>query len=269
MDLAYLEWRDKQLVSARDHFGKAFALGDRNPKMLWDYGRMAAGAEPSKAAEALAELLKQAPDRLEVRLELASVELNSHHAKEALETLAPVKKVTPADAPRLLMLLTYANLSAGDRVTARNAADQWKKVAATQEDRDRADRVLQSIENSRSEAVNVPAPAIGENDVAPRLAHRDTKPEPEHATVRRPSVAGKFVELRCGTSTALVIETDNGRKMFRIDDPSKLVVNGTSQTMELTCGLQKPVPVRVEFDPADSSSPASIEGVARALHFNP
>ncbi len=262
VDLGYMEWRDKQTVDAREHFAKAFDLGSRNPRMLWDYGRMAAMTEPSKAAEALAELLKQAPDRLEVRLDLASIQLSSHHAKETLETLAPVKKVTPADAPKLLMLLTYANLETGDRTTARNAADQWKRVAATAEERDRADQMLRFLDNSRS---NAAPPPIANNNAPPRLVHRDPAYESEPATPGRPSVAGKFVELRCGTVTALVVETDDGKKVFRIDDPTKLVINGTSQVMELTCGPQKPAQIRLEYDPASEN----VDGVARVLHFNP
>ncbi len=266
LDLAYLDLRGRQMADAREHFGKAFDLGSRNPRMLWDYGRMAEGSEPSKAAQALGELLQQAPDRLEVRLELASVELNSHHAKDALETLAPVKKVTPEDAPRLLMLLTYANLATGDRATARRAADQWTKVAATPQEKQRASQMLQLIDEARADAA---APQLVDPDARPHLAHRDPPPQAIQSAAPRPSVTGKFVELRCGTPAMLVIETDHGPKMFQIEDPSKLVVNGTSQVMDLNCGPQKPAQVRIEYDPVDRNPASGADGIARVLHFNP
>jgi thioredoxin-like negative regulator of GroEL len=149
VDLAYLEWRQKQSTEAREHFAKAFELGSRNPQMLRDYGEIVESTHVPKLIQALSELLKQDPDRLETRLELASMQLRSNAAREALQTLAPVKKVTPENAPKLLTLLAYANLEVGDRVMARNAADQLKAIATSAEDRDRAEQILRFIDGSR------------------------------------------------------------------------------------------------------------------------
>ena len=136
--------------AAAKHFGAAFDLGERSPRMLWDYGRLAESSDPGKSAQALAELLKLQPNRLEVRLELASAQLRANAAKDALETLAPVKKVTPKDAPRLLTLIAHANLETGNRATAGIAAKQLKQVATDSEDRDRADQILRYIESAEA-----------------------------------------------------------------------------------------------------------------------
>jgi len=270
IDLAYLDRRQRQPNEAREHFAKAFELGSRDPRMLWDYGRMEDSTDLPKSIQVLSELLKQDPGRLDVRLELASVQLRSHAPKDALQTLAPVKKVTPEDAPRLLTLLVYANLDAGDRETARKAADQLKSVSKLQEDRDRADQILKFIDGSAGgpqPGAAVIAPA--ESADAPLLKRRETAAEPVKPAPPRPSFTGKFVELQCGSNAKIVIETPEGKKILLIDNPSRLTVNGNNgATMDLTCGPQKPVQVRIEYEPPGPNL-AGIHGVARAIHLDP
>ncbi len=266
IDLAYLERRQKQFSDAYDHFAKAFELGSRDPRMLWDFGRLAASADLSKSIQALTELLKLDSGRLDVRLELASVQLHSHAAKDALQTLAPVKKVTPEDAPRLLTLLMHANLEAGDRETARKAADQLKKVATSADDRDRAEQILRFIDGSRPGA-STPAresPVLETGDHAPVLKHR----EAARPVAQRASFTGKFVELQCGKPARIVMETAEGKKVLLIDNPSNLTVNGESgETRELACGPQKRVKIRIEYDP--TSAAPGVDGAARVIHFEP
>jgi hypothetical protein len=271
VDLAYLERRQKQSSEAYEHLAKAFELGSRDPQMLWDYGRLAASADLPKSIRALTELLKLDSGRLDVRLELASVQLRSHAAKNALETLAPVKKVAPEDAPRLLTLLVYANLEAGDSETARKGADQLKKVATNADDRDRADQLLRFIDGSRPGAAT-PAPAptpespvLGTGDDAPVLKQR----EAARPAATRLSFTGKFVELQCGKPARIVMESAEGKKVLLIDNPSNLTVNGDSgQTMELACGPQKRVKIRIEYDSAGVAARGS-DGLARVIHFEP
>jgi tetratricopeptide (TPR) repeat protein len=265
--LAYLDWRQKRSSDALEHFAKAFELGSRNPRMLWDYGRMTESADAAKSIEALRELLRLEPERLDVRLELASMQLRSHAPKEALQSLVPVKKVTPEDAPRVLTLLAYANLEAGDRVMARNAAEQLKKVSTTIEERSQADRILQFIEAARSNTAK-PVLAFEESDDLPGLNRRDAAPEALRPVVRRPSLTGKFVDLECEEHAKVVIETAEGKKFFLIEDPSKLLVNGKSgETMDLSCGPQKPVQIRIEYDPPGLNRPG-IDGVVRVIRFD-
>ncbi len=266
--LAYLALRQNQSEAARADFDKAFALGSRDSGVLWDYARMVESRDAVKSAEALAELLKQQPNRLEVRLELASVQLRSNAAKEALQTLAPVKKVTPEDAPKLLTLLAYANLEAGDRATALTAATQLKTVSKSAEERDRADQLVQFIQSAQSGETK-PTLAFTDTDDPPTLKRRDLAPEIPRPVVRRPSFVGKFVELQCGAQATVVLETLEGKKLLIIDDPTKLLVNGKSgETRDLSCGPQKPVQVRIEYDPSGPNHPG-IAGLVRALYFDP
>ena len=269
VELGYLQWSQKRSEDARQQFAKAYDLGSRSPRMLWDYGRMAESQDATGSIHALGDLLNLEPDRLEVRMELASVQLRSHAAKDALETLKPVKKVTPDDAPRLLTLLAYANLETGDRVAARNAADQLKRVAQAPEQKDQADRILQSLEIPKEAPKRA---AVAADSGPPTLQRRERIEgsfEVRTATIERASFNGKFVELQCADPAKIVLQTPEGKKVVMIDDPAKLLVNGkTGEKMDLNCGRQKPVTVRVEYDPPGASHPG-IDGLARAIHFEP
>jgi hypothetical protein len=65
------------------------------------------------------------------------------------------------------------------------------------------------------------------------------------------------------------METAEGKKVLLIDNPSNLTVNGDSgQTMELACGQQKRVKIRVEYDSASVAARGS-DGLARVIHFEP
>ena len=262
--LAYLDWRQKRSTEAHESFAKAYELGSRSPRMLWDYGRIVESTDAAKSMELFRELMTQEPGRLDVRLELASVQLRSHAAKEALQTLLPVKKVTPEYAPRLLTLLAYANLEAGDRGMALNAAEQLKKVSTKTEDRNRADQLLQFIEASRPGAAK-PALAAEKNDVT---RHLDARTETVQPAVRLPSSTGTFLELQCGQPAKVVMATAEGKKLFLIEDPTKLLVNGKSgETMDLSCGPQKPAQIRIEYDSPGSNRPG-IDGLVRVIHFD-
>lgn len=269
VDLADLYWRQRNIEQACVHFGKAFDLGDRSPRLLWDYGRMIASVDAARSTQVFGELLKLQPDRLEVRMELASAQLRSHAAKDALETLAPVKKVTPENAPRLLALIAYANLDAGDLNKATAAANQLKTVSASAADRARADQILQFIAGTHPEpGTSAPAaPAFQGSDARPPLVHRSAEAEPARTIVRRPSFTGNFAELQCTAQARVVVETAEGKKVLLIEDPSNLLVNGKSgETVDLTCGPQKPVQIRVEYDPAGPNRPG-IDGVVRGIQF--
>ena len=272
VDLGYSLWSQGRDKDARDQFAKAYELGSRSPRLLWDYGRMEESHDQAAAIRALGELLALDPDRLEVRLELAAVQLRAHAAKDAIETLKPVKRVTPENAPRLLTMLAFANLETGDRVTARNAADQLKKVAQTPEQKDTAEKLLQAIEGPRAvtsaSAPVAPSSKASPTDGRPRIQRRERAPgtfEVRTNVVKLPSFSGKFVELQCTEPAKMIIDTAEGRKTVMIDDPGMLLVNGhNGEKMDLTCGRQKAKPVRIEYAPPTREG---IDGLVRAIYF--
>jgi len=105
--LGYIEARDGHRAEAGESLLKTlWHWASRNPQMLWDYGRMVGESNPPQTILALTTLLADQSDRIDVRLDVwAQIQMNGKLAKEAIETLGPVKKVTPKDAPRFFQIL--------------------------------------------------------------------------------------------------------------------------------------------------------------------
>ncbi len=240
--LGYLAWREHKTDEAMKDFGTAFELGGRNPGMLWDYGRMLRGRNPAEATRVLLELLKQEPARVDARLELAAQQLTANQPGEALETLKPVKKVTPEEAPRLFGIMAHAQIDTKQWTEAKSSAERLAKVARTDEDRVQADRILKYVEARANGA-----------QVAPRV---------DAPTLQKKSIAGAFISVECAGMTKLVVETEEGKKVFLIDDPKKVF----GPTIEFTCGAQTKGRVRIDYIPA---SQAGVDGLVRGFREEP
>jgi hypothetical protein len=73
-----------------------------------------------------------------------------------------------------------------------------------------------------------------------------------------------------GPQPKLILQADSGRIAFLMDDPDKLTAYGLPNAagLSLTCGPQKPVDVRIQYEPpADGQT--GVKGLARAIHFEP
>ena len=251
--MAYLDWSKGKSLEASREFTKAFDLGDRSPTLLWDYGRLAGNSNDlADANRALTALLALEPDRTDVRIALAGMLLGNNRAKDALDTLSPVKKVTPADAPRLFQLRAYARLQTGDTAAARTNGELWVTNAKDPGEREKAGNFLKSLEPGTK------AP----DDMRPRLVRKET-PEPSQPDVPAPppfaSAKGSFTELDCsGTVPKAIFQTASGKMAFALTDPGKVNITGVgAATVDLNCGPQKDSPVTLEYE----------GDVLRAIHF--
>lgn len=262
--MGYLAWGARNSEEAVKDFRKAFELGDRDPAMLWDYGRLLRGRDQTEAIRVLTELVTREPGRNDARLELAAHQLTGKHPGDALDTLKPVKKVTPQEAPRLFGIIAHAQLDLQQWNNAKETAERLKTVARTDEDRFQADQILKYLE-ARATGAAVAMPSGGEM-VERRPTLRRTAVAPAAASEpasERKSIAGLFVFFDCsGKSPRVVVETAGGQKIFLIDDPNKVL----GSTLELTCGAQKKDRVRVDYDPANL---AGVDGLVRGIQLEP
>jgi Tfp pilus assembly protein PilF len=281
--LGYLAARGNQMEDARRSFKQAVDLGSKNPQMLWDYGRMAGQEDPPQSMRALSALLDQQSQRMEVRLFLSQVQLFAKQPQLAIDTLQPVRSVSPADAPRFFQLLAFAYNEVENREQALVAARRWRENSKDVADQDSADRFVQYLERPKQEARSA-APVLGSPQEAqsapperpsatpsPTPSPGDFVTETPAAKPVLPSVAGSFVELDCKASQPkLILQTDGGRVAFLMDDPDKLTAYGLPNAagLSLACGPQKPVDVRIQYEPpADGQT--GVKGLARAIHFEP
>jgi tetratricopeptide (TPR) repeat protein len=265
--LGYLVWRQGKQPEAREFFAKAYALGDRSRRMLWDYGRMNVNDRPTEATRALGDLLEQEPGRVEVRIALAEAQLRNHQPGVTVATLTHAKSISAADAPRLFLVAAYAYIDLKNMDEAKANVDKALKYSKSERDKgdvqrlqDYLQRVSLARGNARSEAPQIAAEAIAPPS---RRAFDEptTKIFPD-----KPSAEGTFTSLLCGEQAKIVLKTTNGDKIFVIEDPRKIVVVGKDGgKTDLNCGDQQPVPMRIEYDPAQPGT--GIEGAVRILYF--
>jgi tetratricopeptide (TPR) repeat protein len=281
--LGYIEARDGHRAEAVKAFEEALALGSRNPQMLWDFGRMAGESNPSQAMLALTTLLADQPERMEVRLVLAQIQMNGKFAKEVIETLGPVKNVTPKDAPRFFQILAFAYMEMGNAQAARANTQRWIENSQEPEEKMAANQMLRFLDAKETDTARVQvSPAIPRvpprlsddtDDVShPKLTRAEAPPSspPESMSVKPalPSISGTLVALDCqGSRLKFVLQTDRGRVSFILEDPTKMQIFGLPEgTVDMSCGPQKPAAVSIEYDPPSVHAPG-VMGIARALHF--
>lgn len=266
--LAYLAWGRGRMEDTEQNFAKAYSLGARSERLLWDYGRLAEREHPQEAIQALNDLLKLQPERMDVRLELADVQLSSKHPADALATLAPAKNISAKDAPRLFTLLAYTYLGVGDRNEAAKSVARLAQYAATPEDRDRADELKRYLDQPKA-PTSIPPTATRAG--SPRLVRR-TPAGVDEEEIATPSLsaAGSFVELVCnGQHATMVLETDQGRKRFLIEEPTKVnvVAADGAAVQDFQCGPQKPVKIKVEYRLTEAGQ--NMDGVVSGIYFQP
>jgi len=288
--LGYLAARSGQSEEAVKAFESAVERGSHNPEMLWDYGRMAGQSDPTHAEHALATLLADQPTRMDVRLVLAQVQMGNKQAKDVIETLGSIKKVTPADAPRLFQLLAFANMEVGNRQLARVNARAWLENTQDTDEKTRANRLIRYLDEPNAAGAKpavtqplAPAPQLSDGSGSrPTLARSEPLPEPPlepppgsnaeriTATPALPSISGTLVEFDCkGLQPKFVLQTASGRVTLLMDDPKKVVISGLPEgTVDMNCGPQKQVAVRIQYDPPNAAS-LGVIGLVRAIHYEP
>ena len=285
--LGYMQARSDKMPDALQSFAKALELGGKNPQMLWDYARMAAGTDTPHAMQSLQRLMEQQPERLEVRLMLAQLQVSSRLTKEAVETLAVVKKVTPDDAPRLFKILAFAKQDA-DPPGARKNGESWRDNAKETGDKLEAERFLSFLDSrERSEKEKAKEQAERKANPRPQLvaetAASINEPAPLNLTAapvgpaaQHLTVTGKFVDFNCTDSKRLRFilqlkneQTEDSRIVLLMDDPQKVIMHGLNgATRDMNCGAQKPVTtLKMDYEPLPSTEP-NLRGMLRAIYFN-
>jgi len=264
--LGYLAWRGNQNDEAVEAFGKAYALGDRSPKLLWDFGRLAGRDRPEDAISALTDLQKLEPGRLDVRMELAYLYQNARRPGAELSVLADVTSVTAEDAPRFFTLLANAQIQLGDRAGARVTVAKLAANAKTPAERSRVEQMQRYLDQPDARP-----PAVASN--APEDPPRLVRPAPAGPTAAvpppSPEVEGSFVEFVClEKSFKVVVDTGEGKKGFLIPDPNRVVIVGRAGgKVELNCGPQTPVHVKLEYAP--NTAGVDADGIVKVLYFEP
>jgi len=144
-DLGYLAWHDGHVDEAAEKFGRAFDLGDRNPRLIMDLAHAFQGTKPARSMEALRALLAGRPDDIDARLYLASLQMSSDRVVEAVNTTQPITSVKTAEQrDELLYLRAFAALKLGNMAAARANAEQLRQATTSEEYKADAERVIKA-----------------------------------------------------------------------------------------------------------------------------
>ena len=245
--LAYLALRDRDTKRALEYFSKAYSLGDRSPKLLWDYGRLAERERPQDSMRVLGDLVRIEPDNLDARIELASMQMNARLAREALATVKPIRQLDPERGQRLFSVMAAAQIQLGQLAEARASVTRLQSIASSQQFKDYAAELLRYLDQ-------VERPA--------QPAQRSAVPQ----GAARAEVQGRIVAMECDEVPRMIVETNQGRKTFVVE-PKRFVVTGKEPTAQgVACGPQRtPIPIRLRYEPV----PAGVrgDGVVREVHF--
>ncbi len=246
-------------------------MGDHSPKLLWDFGRLAEREHPEEAVNALTDLFHLEPGRLDVRMELAALNLNARRPGGALTVLADVRSVTPEDAPRFFTLLANAQLQLGDRAGARVTVAKLAANAKTPADRSRVEQMQRYLDQSDAPPRAAARASVARTapDQAPRLVRPAPAAQSAPVPPPAPEVEGSFVEFVClKDSLKVVVDTAQGKKRFLIPDPNQVVIVGRAGgKVDLNCGPQTPVHVKLEYAPGTGA--ADADGILKILYFDP
>lgn len=147
-NLGYLAWRDGNRSEAVEQFAMAFELGNRSPRLLLDFARLAGRDKPESSMAALTALLEMEPKNLDARLLLANLLMSQSQFSQAVTVASPIVSVRTAEQrDNLLYMRAFAAMRLGDTVNARALAQELKRVATSQDLKARADEILQFAES--------------------------------------------------------------------------------------------------------------------------
>jgi len=289
--LAYLEWQDGNSANAVAGFSKAYELGARSNRMLWDYGRLLQSSRAQESVKVLKELAALEPNRAEIRIELAWSQYYARQLNDALTTITGTTLETEDQAPRFFSALAYVQLGLGDGEAASRTVALMKRYVKTEEDRIVANRLTRAVEAATAPAVvsgPAPAPSTRAATDTPLVAATSSPPSeplpPQFqpmppgvtAVPRQPpvtsTISGTLAEFVCPengvTGFRFAIDTPEGRKVFSFKDPESISISGKEGgKVDLYCGRQ-PAKAKVQAEFVKSEE-AGVDGALKMLTFEP
>jgi hypothetical protein len=240
------ERKDTKAREKADREAQAQALADARQKAAAEARDKAladtAAKQEAKAHEkAEAEARDKAIQDAHLKVAQAATEAREKVAAEAREK-AEADARQKAETEARLKVEARKRADAEAEAKAKADADARQKAAeptvlakAAKETRDSADAAAQPQQASN---------LVTDNHTFPSM------------------LSGTFVELGCGDQIKVVVQTEQGKKNFRIKNPANVIVSGKSGgTVDLNCGPQKPMNVRIQYGPGETGFDGQVEAI--------
>ena len=276
--LGYLEYRLGDKDQARVHFGRAFELGSKSPRMLQHYAGLQREAGDERIGLTLFRAVMASPENVKTRLALGSHLLQKGSYVQATAILEQVRNANEEQERTALSMLAYARLKLNHRKRGLQAARQLLELARTPEQIDHAQNLLAHLDREPAD--------VGEGRPVPQNAARDgsgdgevrsipdqtpvSPRETENVKLREKSsmVAGSFVWLGCrGGQARMDLAVGEETVSLLIDNGKHVEVIGSdAASMDLRCGEQESRSVVVGFLPVENTE-SGTQGIVRTIEF--
>lgn len=286
--MAYLDWERNQNSSARDHIARAVQLGSTDPDVLYLYAQLLhqTNAPDKDVLATLEKVVSARPDYTDAQINLAMIAMNMQNWQRAAKALSSIKTIKPDRAFSVFAAIATCDLALGNIDAARAAAAQAQPYAKTSEEKRESAMLLAQFQSIQAQ----PAPAQSAAEVEPEPSEapkqetprptESLKPEPDHpkrelsrdqptlhwaGDLRHVEAIAQTFECH-GKELRLHVQVDSQPMVFQIDDPNAIVIrNAGAQSVELSCGPQKPFHLGVFYVPSPESQ--SVTGKVRELVF--
>ena len=276
--LGLLEYRLGNKDQARIHFGRAFELGSKSPRMLRRYAGLQREADDEKIVLTLRRAVEASPEDVDSKLALGSHFLQERSYTQAVSVLEQVRNAKAEQARTALSMLAYGRLKLNHRESGRQAARQLLELARTPEQIKYAQNLLAQLERDPVDVSEVrpvsrdgPRDEFGEREAEPVVDETSASlREPENLRPREEAsiVVGSFVRLDCLGDQARMDLTVGGETVsLLIVDGGRVTLKGLDgASVDLHCGDQDPRRVVVRFLPSKNTE-LGTQGVVRTIEY--
>ena len=248
---AATEAREKALADAQEKKdAKAREKADREAQaQALAEARQKAAAEARQKALADAQEKQEAKAREKAESEARNKAIQEAHLKVA-QAATDAREQAAADAREK----SEADARQKAEAKAKAEADAKAKADAEARQKTAEPTVLAKAAKETQESAGAAAqPQQASNLVTGNTAANHTFPS---------MLSGTFVELGCGDQIKVVVQTEQGKKNFRILNPANVIVSGKSGgTIDLNCGPQKPMNVRIQYGPGETGYDGQVEAI--------
>ncbi len=253
--LARLSLRENKRPEALTHYARAVDLGSTNAKMYLDYGRLLRAEDDRPRAEtALKRAVELDPDNREARLELGYAYLVDDKHNEALAQLLSVKRVTEEQAFGYFHAITYAYYRLNRKEEAKTSAATCRKYAKTPVDIHQIEQLIEMLNYKPPEATELSEAA---DQPPPKLRRRQESLAVAEGTLRQIDCMDGQIRMRIGVGADSM--------SFALLDLGEVTIKEHAP-MDFTCGPQKPVRIRIEYEAKQGAMPGTV-GVVRTIAF--
>ena len=144
--LGYLSWYERRSGEAAEYFARAFALGNRSPRLLQDYASLRMHDKPEDAVAALNALISLDAENVEARIMLGFLQMSQRQYAQVLETIRPVKHVSSFESrDNVLLLQALAFMNMQKYTEARGRAEELKRLSTSPDMQQQADSILNVV----------------------------------------------------------------------------------------------------------------------------